>query len=548
MKNVTAIVISFLRPDYTIACIQSLRKVYPAINIIVGENGHYSAKLAYECTQVQAKYVELPYDSGVCVARNRLLEQVTTEYVLVGDDDFFYTPDTGVERMHTLLDRHPEIDLIGGRIIENDVVRNYQGSIEITGRHLVNTPINLDTAPFEYDEVSDLRYIKTDLVFNFFVARVASIKNIPWDEQIKVAYEHSSWFIDLKKAGVHVAFSPEPIVIHKPVQVRMVVEQQTDAHNAYRTYRMRRGDKERFFTRHNLDYVVDMNGHVDYSPTHIVEVRKNDTKYVDFCVTTYMRPHALRRLLLSIAEYYPMANIYVADQNEVLDREFYKTLRAELFKAGLVKRLIVEKLPYDCGLSYARNHLVTTTPNIYKLILDDDTVFTADTNIGKMITLMESGQNIGVVGGLLTQLGTEVHFEFTPEKIGDTIYHTPDTINWKTYRGIRYRKTGCVLNFALMRADVFKYTTWDDNLKVTEHLDFYMRFKDNPYAIVYTPDVIIDHPPVDRSDGYKEMRQRPEFQVHMMQKHGVKRVKYGNGQVVELEPGGGLKRYKEQPL
>jgi GT2 family glycosyltransferase len=103
MKNVTAIIISFLRPTYAIGCIESLKCVYPDINVIVGENGEYNNELAEVCRKHGARYIELPFDSGVCVGRNTLMKHVETEYVLVGDDDFFYDETTGVDHMRLLL-------------------------------------------------------------------------------------------------------------------------------------------------------------------------------------------------------------------------------------------------------------------------------------------------------------------------------------------------------------------------------------------------------------------------------------------------------------
>ncbi len=546
MNKLTAIIISFLRPAYTIGCIESLKKHYPEIQIVVGENADHNPELAEVCKQYGAKYVQLPYDSGVCVGRNTLMEHVETEYVLVGDDDFYYDEYTGVDRMLKFLENQKDFDLIGGRVRENGILRNYQGSIEITGRHLINRPIKLEEAKYEIDSASKLRFIKTDLTFNFFVARAKMVKAVPWDDEIKVAYEHESWFIDVQKAGGKVAFSPDPIVEHKPVHIRNVVEN-SEIHSTYKAFRSRRSDKERFYSRHKLDYIIDMNGNRDDAPGSKREARKNDTKFVDFCITTFKRPEALKRLLFSVTEHYPMANIYVADQNETIDREFYKQLRSDLFDAGLCKRLIVESLPYDCGVSYARNHLVLTTPNPYKLILDDDMEFSKETDIGKMIRLMEKHPAVGVVGGLVRQLGSEVHFEFTPEIKGDTILHLLEKPNWKATDGIRHRKTGCVLNFALFRKDVFQYIQWDPNLKVCEHTDFYLRMREVPYQILYTPDVVVEHPPIARSEGYKELRTRDEFQIRSFQKHGVKRMKYLNGQVIEVTPEGSLKRYKEMP-
>lgn len=543
MNDTTAIIISFLRPAYTIACIQSLKDTYPDIQIIVGENGNYQPKVGELCEKLGARYIQLPYDSGVCVGRNTLIKEVTTPYVLIGDDDFFYTKEAMVYQMRAFIGSHLEYDLIGGRVSVNGVTGNYQGFIEKGPRSFRTERIDPETHTFEKDEVSGLRYCKADLTYNYFLGRTEKIRAVPWDEEIKVAYEHFSWFYDFKVAGGNVAFSPDPVVIHKPGHVRGDVDN-TQEHATYMAFRNRKSDKDRFFAKYQIDYTIGMNGVKTYAPDHIIERRKNDTKAVDFCITTFMRPNALKKLLISIAEFYPMANVYVADQNEVFDREFYKKLRAQLMEMGLAKRPSFEHLPYDCGLSYARNHLVMTTPNPLKLILDDDFEFTKETDIGKMVKLMEAHPKAGIVGGRVRQLGTDVHFEFNLEIQGDTIVQIPDKQPLRDFNGTKFKKTGCVLNFALMRKDLFRYIQWDQDLKVTEHTDFYLRMKNVPYQILYTPDVVVEHPPAMRESNYKEMRQRPEFLVHMLKKHKVTRLKYLNGQVMEAMPDESIKRYK----
>lgn len=543
MEKVTAIIISFLRPAYTKACVKSLRKMYPDIKIIVGENGEYDKELAKVCKQADAKYIDLPFDSGVCVGRNTLISHVETEFVLIGDDDFLYTKEAMVDKMWQFLNGHPEFDLIGGRVSLGGVLQNYQGHIEKHARHFITTAIDLKD-DFYKDEASGLRYCPADLTFNYFVGRTEKIKATPWDDQIKVAYEHFSWFFDFKLAGGKVAFSPDPVVVHKPVGVFNELIKDPN-YGKYSDYRNRKSDRERFFAKYELDYTIGMNGKKAYAPGHTSEAKKSDIKHVDFCITTFKRPKALERLLYSIAEFYSQANVYVADQNEHFDRPFYKDLRTRLQKAGLVKRVSFERLPYDCGLSYARNHLVRTTPNKYKLILDDDMIFTAETDIGKMVKLLEAHPRVAVVGGRLQQLGTDIHFEFNLENKDGVIRQIPDGQPMRDFNGIGYKRTGCVLNFALMRKDLFNLILWDQDLKVTEHMDFYLRMRSVAYDILYTPDVVIDHPPTERDPDYKELRQRSEFIVKMMRKHGAKKIVSINGQVTELTDSGEIKRYKE---
>lgn len=538
MNNITAILITFLRPGYTKACIDSLQKEYKDIKIIVGENGNYSKKMKAFCQARGVKYVEMPYDSGVCFARNRLVELVDTEYVLIGDDDFYYDENAGVEKMLKFLSSHNEFDLIGGRVSVNGEVGNYQGFIEKHFDHLNTIALDLNSE-FNFDEKSRLRYLQVDLTFNYFLARTGKVKQVKWDEEIKVAYEHYSWFADFKEAGHKVAFSPDPIVVHKPNWVKSEQAQE------YLAFRTRKSDKERFFERFNINYHIGMNGVRTYAPNYVAEVKANDTKFVDFCITTFERPKALERLLISIAKFYPMANVYVADQSKVFDRVFYKKLRRQIQGAGLIKRLSIDQLPYDCGLSYARNFLVSRTPNKYKLILDDDFEFTTETDIGKFVRILDDFKEVGVVGGLVKQNGVDVNFEFNLEIKDKTIHHQADGNRWKDHNGIKYKRTGCVLNFALFRAELLNQVRWDNNLKVTEHTDFYLRLKKTSWHIFYTPDVVVDHPPVERSKEYKELRQRDTFLIMMFKKHGVNRMKYLNGQVYELEGDSVIKKYKE---
>lgn len=252
MKNLTAILISFLRPEYTMECVRSLREVYPDINIFVGENGHYNEELKNYVNEKGGKYFLMPYDSGVCFARNRLMSLVSTDYVLVGDDDFYYIPDPGVKKMVTFLENNQEMTLIGGRIYEMKRVLDYQGNIEIYDDHLEYK--HLDPEKNKKDQASGLQWQQCDITFNFFVARKKDIKNLPWDEKIKVAFEHSDWFISLKKAGINVAYTPDIIVTHKPSHVQIKSKDQ------YMAYRMRRSDMSYFFTKHKLKYSIGFRG------------------------------------------------------------------------------------------------------------------------------------------------------------------------------------------------------------------------------------------------------------------------------------------------
>lgn len=523
MKNVTAIIISFLRTGYTKKCVKSLREMYPDIKIRVGENGHYTEEMAEFCKEHGAEYIDLPFDSGVCVARNILVKGVETEYVMVGDDDFYYKNDENtkpmIKEMAEFLDIMGNFDLIGGRIFEGGTLRNYQGFFERGDGFLKYHKLNLDEG-FDTAKLitCDLKYKKVDLTFNYFLARTEKVKQVLWDEKIKVAYEHSSWFLDFKEAGNKVAFSPEPIVVHKPPI--------NETYPEYIDYRIRRGDKERFFERHNLRFIKDMNGNVDFP------YRKDQIEKVDFLITTFKRKEQLEKLLFSIIEFYPNAKITIADQNENFDVNYYKGLWEKMFERGMIHKPTALAMGYDVGLSKCRNFLVENTERPYKLILDDDFIFTKETTIYKFVDILDKDKSVGIVGGAMWQ-NRVVNFEFNIEKDGEILRHVSDGDNWGEIDGIKTKETGCVLNFALMRESVLKEIKWDKQLKITEHTDFYLRMQKTKWKIIYTPEVMVNHLP-HRGEEYQKLRSRDEFLILMFKKHGIKRMEYLDGHVYEL--------------
>ena len=519
MKNLTAIIVTMLRDEYLKKCLSSLRETYPTINILVGDNGHESKEREKLCEKYGAEYFKMPFDSGVCFARNRLVERVKTDYVLIGDDDFFYTKIANVDLMLSFLRKNTELDLLAGRVIEGDLIRNYQGKIKFGEDYIVLEKTELN----EYEEKDGLRFKRSDLVFNYFVAKTKAIKSVKWDEEIKVAYEHLDYFISLKRAEKKVAFTPDALVIHKPF-LSMPISKE------YLSFRSRKNDREYFFIKHGLAYVIDMNGYKDsYSDRNYVED-------IDFIIKTLNRKDSLEKLLFSIAKYYPEAKIVVADDGKKFDASYYKDLWKRLLEAGLHKKPVAYSLPYDSGLSFGRNFLIGNTYSDYILMLDDDFVFTERTSIKKLKSLIDSDNNIGAVGGCMQENGIDVHFEHLLEKSGNILFHRNDGDNWKDYGRIKYKFTDCVLNFVLFRRKVFETMSWDNDIKIQgEHTDFYLRLKDTDWKVVYCPEVKIDHCPNAGDEEYLKMRKRLEFLKIFMKKHELKKMIYLSGRTYELK-------------
>jgi GT2 family glycosyltransferase len=245
MKDTTAIIKTFWRDKYLFRCVESLREIYPDIKIIVGDDGFESGYKLKFLKEMDCEYVRLPFDCGITYARNRLIEKAKTKYVLIGDDDFKYTEEAGLEKMRTILDK---FDIAGGRVRTFGELGNYQGFIVKKGKKLLYNELNLE----ELKKYKGIEYGECDVIFNFFLAKREIFNKVSWDENIKVAYEHSDFFLNAKKEGIKVAFLPEPIVIHKDGKIKNV--------KGYDNFRNRKSDKDYFFAKHKIDTIIDFKG------------------------------------------------------------------------------------------------------------------------------------------------------------------------------------------------------------------------------------------------------------------------------------------------
>lgn len=250
-------------------------------------------------------------------------------------------------------------------------------------------------------------------------------------------------------------------------------------------------------------------------------------KDITFGIKTFQRYDSLRDLFKSIEYYYPKAKIIVADDSEKIDTLFYVAWKKKL-------DITLLKMPFDSGLSAGRNLMVEHCKTDYFLLLDDDFVFTEETKIEKFYEIIKSNKKIGLVGGLCLESGREIHYEHKLEIKDGILYQQYDGDNWEEINGIQAKKTGCVLNFGLFRTALFKDIKWDNNLKLSEHTDYFLRFP-KKWLIYYTPEVRVIHAKNRLDIDYAKYRRRGTYYSTLMfKKHKIKKQISITGSVTEL--------------
>jgi hypothetical protein len=178
-RQITALVKTFERPHVLRRLLDSIRRLYPELPVVVVDDSREPGSLPGVQT------IAMPYDSGISAGRNEGLRHVETPYVLVLDDDFVFYRHTALGPALATMEQHPEIDIMGGKVIDLPLMR---------ARRLPEGDIFDTTARPRAalgSMVGDLRVV--DKVPTFYLARRDRLSLVGWDPQLKRA-DHADFF------------------------------------------------------------------------------------------------------------------------------------------------------------------------------------------------------------------------------------------------------------------------------------------------------------------------------------------------------------------
>ncbi|KAM6468793.1 beta-1,4 N-acetylgalactosaminyltransferase 1 isoform 2-T2 [Liasis olivaceus] len=192
--NISALVTiatkTFLRYDKLRTLIDSIRKFYPTVTIIIADD-------SLDIEHMQGPHIEqyfMPFGKGWFAGRNLAISQVTTKYVLWVDDDFIFTPRTKVEKLVDVLEK-TSLDLVGGAVREiTGYTNTYRQQISVQPGGEDGDCLRTRQG---YHHVIEgfPDCVVTDGVINFFLARTEKVLQVGFDPRLnRVA--HLEFFID----------------------------------------------------------------------------------------------------------------------------------------------------------------------------------------------------------------------------------------------------------------------------------------------------------------------------------------------------------------
>lgn len=247
---------------------------------------------------------------------------------------------------------------------------------------------------------------------------------------------------------------------------------------------------------------------------------------IAICLTTFMRDELLYKIIQSIVENITDDCILlVGDQNK------------EITQRIIGKNTYHYKLPFDCGLSYARNFLVKKAQEMqikYCLITADSIQFTEKYNFEPIINFIQDDPRNGIVGfNLKNRIPWECDINLKKGK-----YFCLNTPQERTiwYNRIKLQRCDMLRNFFLAQTKCLIENPWDNKLKLSEHLDFFWRLKGNKiyfgdyfgedicsaYEVYFTNYISANY--VDfKPKEYNQYRQRAhqEFREIFKNKYGI---------------------------
>ena len=242
----------------------------------------------------------------------------------------------------------------------------------------------------------------------------------------------------------------------------------------------------------------------------ICTYRIDTTEYdVGFIVINFLRTDSTKKCILSLKKYYPNVKIYIADQDEPCREmiQFYEENYVEYYY-----------VPYDCGIGYCRNLLLTKVKEPFLLWGDNDFVFDKNSNLSSGITILEHNKNIGFVGGGVIRNDTLGHYErilsysaeygiliYVPLELTEPEVHILGDISFY-YCDLTY-------NYVLCKTKVLQENSklrWDERLKVAyEHTSLFLCLKQfSDYKVVYCPSMVVIHEHSFSNQRYNKLRTR----------------------------------------
>ena len=214
LHRVTVLIKTFLRDNFLFDTVAAIQASLPEVQMLIIDDGDMTEKKSqlYFNLEVEGHKVRLlPFDSGFGAKSNLAIDNCDRPYLLIGSDDFGFSPLSVREGILKLVDVLDDgyVDIASGRYNNNPyeswlIVDADKGIVE-------EHPLDLNQLPCLTSTGTAFFYC--DLTVNYGLVRAEVLGwqdgQIHWDSDVKIGGgEHGAFYYDAKKAGLRVAYVP----------------------------------------------------------------------------------------------------------------------------------------------------------------------------------------------------------------------------------------------------------------------------------------------------------------------------------------------------
>jgi hypothetical protein len=254
--------------------------------------------------------------------------------------------------------------------------------------------------------------------------------------------------------------------------------------------------------------------------------RKGKNRMIAVILTTFLR----KKLLYSTVQ--SILNNWNDDYILLIGDQSYKTNEEKIssekeFNSFFNKNKIhYYNLPYDCGLSFARNYLVKKANELncdYCFLVADSQEFIEKYNFNTIIEFLESDKDNGIVGFSCLKNKPDLDWKWDLDLVPAGFIIKKPIRPIIKFKGYEIQPVDVVQNFFLAKTEVLLDIKWDNELKLCEHEDYFWRLKTNTNYKVFFNNTIKYNFIKDRPEEYNQMRRRiyKEYKQKLMKKYNL---------------------------
>lgn len=179
---------------------------YPII-IVDDSINKYKVQNLYVVNKYKRKYsydinlIFLPFDSGLSKGRNVIVNNCKTKYLMIIDDSRTFTDKLDVTNMIRFLEANPQYHLLSGILESRKGINSHFSGLFNSINENQDGLVRIHAGPIKKIESTILSNIyETNIGLNVFIARTECLKNVKWDDRLKVG-EHKLFFYEWYKYG-----------------------------------------------------------------------------------------------------------------------------------------------------------------------------------------------------------------------------------------------------------------------------------------------------------------------------------------------------------